>query len=489
MLMPVLVKKYSFLTLIIYLHVLIFILGGFSFIIRYLQYHSPQHLAGSLVLFCFSGFLIFASRKNSEFKTNLALFLAGATISVFACEYLMQFYFSQTEEKTNLEWARQQGLSFDTRTPLQVLEDLKNTGEEYYLVVQASSFRRLYNRPLLINEKEVIPFGGVANVNTLLCNESGTYVTYDSDEFGFNNPPGVWKNKNKTNLYFVGDSFTQGRCVPREDTFVDRVRKQFPDTIAMGISNNGPLSELGSLREYLHDLKTSYVFWMYFEGNDLTNLNEEKGSPILMNYLEPNFSQQLKKNFGAINASLKSYMNTLVEEEKNKIHKTQIKEETKNIWQNMWTHPLNFFFPSIYSLAKKTFTLKKENYKFLVDMELFEKVMRQAKSFVNETGGKLVFVYLPSYESFAGLKTIGALAKKDVLQIIEKINVDFIDMEAEFEKLKDPKSVFPFRKKNHYNVLGNFLIAEQIIKYLHANNPSSPHQTSHTGANDNLIRR
>lgn len=37
-----------------------------------------------------------------------------------------------------------------------------------------------------------MPLGGIANATTILGNEIGTRILYESKEHGFNNPRGIW---------------------------------------------------------------------------------------------------------------------------------------------------------------------------------------------------------------------------------------------------------------------------------------------------------
>ena len=49
----------------------------------------------------------------------------------------------------------------------------------------------------------------------------------------------------------MGDSFTQGSCVKQEENFssqIGYITKE--NSISVGMSGNGPLTELASLKEY-----------------------------------------------------------------------------------------------------------------------------------------------------------------------------------------------------------------------------------------------
>ncbi len=77
--------------------------------------------------------------------------------------------------------------------------------------------------------------------------------------------------------YLIGDSFTQGSCVLPGEDFASQIRiltKQ--SAISLGMSGNGPLIELASLKEYGLQKKPQIVLWFYFERNDLEDLRNEK---------------------------------------------------------------------------------------------------------------------------------------------------------------------------------------------------------------------
>src|SRR5262249_55402503 len=127
---------------------------------------------------------------------------------------------------------------------------------------------------------------------TLLCNESGSYVSYESDEHGFNNPRGLW-TQGSVKIVALGDSFTHGYCVADDKNFIALVRRVHPGTVNLGMAGDGPLLMLATFREYVRVVKPRVVLWFYFEGNDLADLVHERTSTILTRYLEDGFSQNL----------------------------------------------------------------------------------------------------------------------------------------------------------------------------------------------------
>ena len=65
---------------------------------------------------------------------------------------------------------------------------------------------------------ELLPLGGISRRLTVDCKEADAepFMTYTTDEHGFNNPPGLWRAP--LDLAAVGDSFTAVVCVAKDGT-------------------------------------------------------------------------------------------------------------------------------------------------------------------------------------------------------------------------------------------------------------------------------
>ena len=88
---------------------------------------------------------------------------------------------------------------------------------------------------IAINGAQVLPLAGMSNIATVLCNESGRYVIFDSDQYGFHNPNEIWDSR-QFDIAAVGDSYTQGYCVPSDKNFVALVRQHYPSTLNLGVA-------------------------------------------------------------------------------------------------------------------------------------------------------------------------------------------------------------------------------------------------------------
>src|SRR5262249_37166437 len=143
---------------------------------------------------------------------------------------------------------------------------------------------------IALNGREVLPLGTVSRRATLLCNEGGQWIRYQSDRRGFNNPDDVWDSR-ALQIAALGDSFAHGYCVPSDRNFVALIRERYRATVNLGIAGSGPLMMLATLTELAAPQAPGIVLWFYYEGNDLTDLQTERKSPLLQRYLTPGFSQ------------------------------------------------------------------------------------------------------------------------------------------------------------------------------------------------------
>ena len=77
----------------------------------------------------------------------------------------------------------------------------------------------------------------------------------------------------------------------------------------------------------------------------------------------------------------------------------------------------------------------------------------------------MYFIYLPDWYSYSS--DTEHPNRNFVLKTVKELNIPIIDMHTEvFEPHPDPLSLFPFRKRNHYNADGYKLIGEAINKRL-----------------------
>lgn len=421
---------------------------------------------------------------NPAAKINLALVILFSVLSLYAGELLLAFTASARANFERNRWltfpndvtpeSTQARLkedstakpSFDRRDKLQVIADLEREGRPAYPAVVPHAVLTWDNpdsmktlRALSIDGEEILPLGGVANVLTVFCNESGEYVTYQSGEHGFHNLPGLWTD-GRPAVVAVGDSFTHGACVPTEDSFVGVIRARHQRTINLGMDANGPLMMLASLKEYGARVRPKTVLWFYYEGNDLKDLEHERHSPLLRRYLEGGYSQSLWDRKDKIDQALKVYIeqtrqglgaNIGLEETIKLHHVRQIATRWLTGRQDVDAGRMS----ELYFSAEVTDEA----------MQQFRDVLVEAMTTVHGWGGELHFVYLPEWARYAKPEAANQNRER-VLRLVADLKLPLIDLHPVFAGHPDPVGLFPFRRSNHYNVAGHRLAGEAVLRAL-----------------------
>lgn len=428
---------------------------------------------------------LFATRwLNASVKINLAFVVLSTLLAVYACELVLAVVASGRANFEVTQWitfpndhtpesaqARMEQNSkdnptFDRRDKLQVIKDLARQGVSAYPAVVPQNTLQWNpgsngHRALLINGIETLPLGGLSNVMTVFCNESGEYITYKSDEHGFHNPPGLWKNQ-QLEIVAVGDSFTHGACVPSEDNFVGVIRAHHPGTLNLGMDSNGPLLMLASLKEYAPRFRPKIVLWFYYEGNDLKDMENELRSPLLRRYLTGAWSQSLLDGQGEIDLALMEY----IEKARQNLSPRVGFEETIKL------HYVRQSLALWYAGYKQDDAAKIRSTRTYFSSEVteeevkkFQDVLVEAASTVRGWGGQLYFIYLPEYARY-GQPEFANKNRDRVLRLVSDLQLPLIDLHQVFAMLPDPVGQFPFRRWNHYNTEGHRLVGKEVLRVL-----------------------
>ena len=314
-------------------------------------YSIATEKLGALDIGFYSGFVAlgvfiigirFASTKARE---NIYLVIISVSLPLYAYEAYLSIARSDGKDWT----------SFDQRTKLQVVMDLRKANVEAYPSIYPLNFSR---ELLKVGDQKVLPLGGIPSVTTVFCSETGPYLVYDSDEFGFNNPPGIWDQPIQVAL--VGDSYTQGSCVAADKHFSGIIRARFRGTLNLGMNGNGPIAEFAGIREYLSTLRPQYVFWFYYEGNDLiryslekrrkrSNIHRDLTGKMLPLYLRPSFKQDLLGKRDAIRDAMLDWVEYRIKRQ-TLINKNRERRANKKA-------EVTFSLVSILEIASKFFTL------------------------------------------------------------------------------------------------------------------------------------
>jgi len=418
------------------------------------EFHIVKFIA--LVIYCLLSifFLIIIKTKNN-LKQNTIIFVLTSIISLYLIEILLLFFLPPNLERARMHAAENAGIYFDKRTKFEFF--LENKKDHVPVIVPKSIVK--VKKYFDSKNNFFLPLSGIANKKTILCNENGYWATYKSDNFGFNNPQNQWENNSKK-IILIGDSFVLGSCVNQGFDIASNLRNKSLNVLNLGMGGNGPLLNYAILKEYINYINSDSIFWFYFEGNDIDELNKEKEDKYLSNYLLPNFSQNIPNNTYKSNVLLENFLsNTLT-----RISHYHYRDKFKFIFFSKIQDILNrnklnfikhFFVPAFAN-----------EYINLNNYILFEKILKEAQNLSMQKNNQIYFIYLPEYDRY-NLMNYDNEDYHIVKNIVHKLGIKFIDIHKEvFEKEKNPLKLFPFELRGHYNVEGYRKVSEAIYEFI-----------------------
>jgi hypothetical protein len=263
------------------------------------------------------------------------------------------------------------------------------------------------------------------------------------------------------------------------------------NAISIGKGSNGPLLELAAIKEFAEPLKPKIVLWVYYE-NDLGDLDKELKSTILKKYLnEKKFSQNLISRQKEIDSVLIDYVEGIRVERKkewwiyNRIFRIlrlfNLRTRINLIIKMMFSGKLGegYFLENLQrieawiarqdgpdiKLKTNSKPEPKPNSKPSSKPEpkpspILKAILKKSKLMVSSWGGKMYFIYLPSFYSLTGNENIN---RELVLDTVTELETPIIDIYREvFVPHPDPLSLFPFKSFGHYTAEGYRLVAESI---------------------------
>jgi hypothetical protein len=391
--------------------------------------------------------LFFISKFRTKYKVNTVLFLLSSILSAYMIEGVL-ILATPSEPRARI----------DARTYYNAIDRLRQNGKFATLNIVPSSFRG--HKKLVSGSQYILPLGGVANATVVYCNNVGEWITYESDEHGFNNPKHLY-NEGRVQIMAIGDSFTQGECVKPENNIIGNIRKLYPNTLNLGMTGNGPLTELAYIREYGNTLHPDNVIWFYYEGNDFADLGREKNDEMLLRYLDRKFSQNLFQRKQEVQS-------LLVRDAEQRIEIMRLKKESDRMksWKNyMWHFRKTPFFKFItfYHILNRlgifpVYAGDREN----IDLDLFKKILRTAKEEVSLWGGELYFVYICDKYRFSLIGSPNPYRDK-VIEMVHSMDISFIDTYGILSSQSSPSSLF---EGGHLNEKGYSLIADVTLQGL-----------------------
>ncbi len=429
------------------IHVSIFIGHPLSALLRFV---APLAVIGGLAL---------GLRRSLELRVMLANVILALLVSL----YLGEAYLALRLEAAQKSAAVQTQLRFDPRTKLQVVRDLRAVGQAVYPITRGPNLlsedknRRL--QPLLSAQgRPLLPLAALPATDVVACNEAGQWLVYKTDRHGFNNADAIWDGV-APRIAMIGDSFTHGTCVAREQNMESLLQQRFGLTLNLGVGGDGPLFELAALKEYAEPLRPKIVLWVFFEGNDLNeDLPSELKTPILLSYLhDTSFSQDLIHKDRAISAALSAYLDRNLVEAVGRVDEP---------WENLLRTASLDRLRSAVGLGPIQIGYNAGDLN--AELDTFDQVMATARQRVNAWGGKLYLVYLPESDRYLSRFGVGPVRRAihDGVSVAARHNaIPMIDVSEAFAMSPQPGKLFVY-PGSHYNPAGYALAAQTIAARL-----------------------
>jgi hypothetical protein len=384
-------------------------------------------------------------------------------IIVYSTEVLL-YYFVGDEQKSlinikqkRIEIAKKKNIKYDDRSEINAYIKEKKINNNLSLPFYFN--RSYFHTPIAQKEIEInkiIPFRGPINHQTLSCAEDLKYKLIQNDKYGFKNPNSIYKDN--IEIALIGDSYAEGLCENEKNDISGQLRNLNINTINLGVTGSGPLLSLAILREYLSKFKPNYVVYLYFEGNDLYDLDWEKKT-YLFNYLNSNYSLNYINKTNQFETFLKNFqINKNSELESVNIDgKEIIKKENTSL--SILKDILEV--QSIKGILRSTLFFDKSS----IDLNLYFKVLNSINKEVKKNNSELIFVYLPSWSRYFTKFNKDELIfnkKKEILSYVTNNKIKFIDFENILNMKEDKQKYFPLGFVGHYNKTGYNLIADLI---------------------------
>ena len=407
----------------------------------------------SIVIFFFSFIFYFAKDK---FKIILLICIFSAITAGYCFEIFINI---DTSNKYKIYEAKT-GKKYDRRTKYEIYKDLKENED-----IRPGT----YPYQFLKEHLTLLPLSTFSKKKIIYCNENGYYSIYKSDRFGFNNLDNIW-NEDTINYLLIGDSFTNGACVNSEDNIAGNLKKlsQKNNVLNLGVGGGGPLTEYAIFKEYVPNIKKiNRILWIYYEGNDLSNINEERGNNILKNYLKENYSQNLIIRNTEINNFLEDKLNHEEEKANKELKDKKIKYLTDILKLSKTRGLLIGSISQIFNTKNSINNSSELNYENVKN--IFYKIINNVKKFADKEDTKLYFIYLPDSSRYVNNNNTNTFKHYDkVLNLIKSLNIPIIDVNENLGKVSDnPLEFYSFGTTgNHFNENGYKKVSEIIYKVI-----------------------
>jgi hypothetical protein len=387
-------------------------------------------------------------------KVRVAFEIAGLICALLVAELMLRLLAplpGTTQEERKID-AERVGVAFDLRTETEFVQSLSGRGIEAF-----PGMSRDWPRQAIVRQQlpdGLFPLSDVASSEIVECNESGEYMSFHTDEFGFNNPAGLILSRN-VDLAAVGESFTLGHCVPDGQSFMTRLRQTYPRLANLGMPGGSALSLLATFREYVEPLKPPLVLWIMH--SSAADAAAEYADPILRRYLDPGFSQHLMERRAEVDEAMRNIALPVQYEADAAQLRAMAKAKRERFTGILTLSQLRARLHLPELMARRAAA---------IDFTPFDRSVDLARRTTQSWGGRFVVVIAPLYEEVVTPGLAGPVHHDDVVRRLRARDIEVIDTVPVFTAAADPVDLYLLRRPNHPSAAGHRLLGDYIASQL-----------------------
>ncbi|MTI00869.1 GDSL-type esterase/lipase family protein [Roseibium sp. RKSG952] len=330
-----------------------------------------------------------------------------------------------------------------------VVSKTTETGQFRQNIPPAYTIKRLNNEKD-IQTLDAAMLSPLTEGDIFLCSLNGQPVSYQPDRYGFRNPDTV--HDGGIDVMLLGDSFAEGFCLEDGHDLASQLRKDIPQLMNTGHRGAGPLFELAVLGRYGPYFKPDVTVMAFFAGNDWKNLQREEEMPWLAPALESG------TDFGVI-----AHSEAQIEAARQ--HMDQWWDGTTLSWRDYLRKQR--VFRNFFALQKTTEVLGLHYPKAAEPNPVYGQVLKRAAEMVEQWGGELVVVYIPTISRFVGMLPqdfVHDPLRNMVRDAATQADLQMIDLTEVFEAADEPRLMYA--ADAHFNEKGATVAAETIVQSL-----------------------
>ena len=419
-------------------------------------------------------FWIIASIRKKEVSRNLMLLFVSSIFSIYFFEKYMEYIdvFPSYEDQKALY----------TFNRIKALNDELDRDHDAHIRWNSTTIS-ISPQLRLKYDSENIFLSDITDEITILGEEDDGMIIFKSDENGYRNAHGAYDD---FDVLLLGDSHTESSFVPDDKTIHFNLQKNGYKTYNAGMGGSGLIHSLATFIEYGIPKKPKFIILNIIEATSISRMNKELKEDKLFQYYNTHESRKLLSKKSEQNKILRELFNRELLKSYESLLANKIgisKSRKRSLFMDYFPQLLRAleFLKGITGLAV---TYQGEGVPVCSSIEdsklhlknILQSIQDEARSFK----GHFFVSYMGGARYANKHRHWDNCEYEMVKSLTNELNITFIDMIQEFEKIDDPDVYFAsnyYRNDiksisnligpyGHPNSAGYKVVADKIAHYL-----------------------